>query len=98
MHILGKFIMLYDFLQIKEDSKGKCLKLQTFLTRHLLYVGYFRNTFLKFYFRVKKANKVSVKKVEEKVLSRLVTHLIFITKAHNFFVTLISNNHLSHKC
>ena len=94
MHILGKFIMLYDFLQ---DSKGKCLKLQTFLKRHLLYVGYFRNTFLKFYFRVKKA-KVSVKKVEEKVLSRLVTYLIFITKAHNFFVTLISNNHLSHKC
>ena len=96
MHILGKFIMLYDFLQ---DSKGKCLKLQTFLKRHLLYVGYLRNTlFLEFYFRVKKANKVSVKKVEEKVLSRLVTHLIFITKAHNFFVTLISNNHLSHKC
>ena len=92
MHILGKFIMLYDFLQIKEDSKGKCLKLQTFLKRHLLYVGYFRNTFLKFYLRVKKANKVSVKKVEEKVLSRLVTYLIFITKAHNFFVTLISNN------
>ena len=95
MHILGKFIMLYDFLQ---DSKGKCLKLQTFLKRHLLYVGYLRNTFLKFYFRVKKANKVSVKKVAEKVLSRLVTHLIFITKAHNFFATLISNNHLSHKC
>ena len=49
------------------------------------------------YFAVKKANKVSVKKVQEKMLSRCVTHLIFISKAHNFFVSLISNYYLSHK-
>ena len=89
--------MLYDFLPIKEDNKGKCLKLQTFLKQHLVYVGYLRNPFLKFYFRARKANKVSVEKVEDKMPSRLVTHLIFITKAQNLFVSLISNCHLSQK-
>ena len=34
---------------------------------------------------VRKANKVFVKKVEEKMLSRYATHSIFITKANNFF-------------
>ena len=97
MHILGKFIMMHDFLQIKED-KGKVFKTSNFLKAASIVCRVFQKHFFKIYFRVKKANKVSVKKVEEKVLSRLVTHLIFITKAHNFFVTLISNNHLSHKC
>ena len=46
--------MLYDFLQIKEESKWKCLKLQTFLKRQLLYL---KDTFLKFYFRVKSGEK-----------------------------------------
>ena len=41
--------MSYDFLQIKEDSKWKRLKLQTFLKRHLLYL---KDTFFKFYFRL----------------------------------------------
>ena len=50
--------MSYDFLQIKEDSKWKCLKLQTFLKRHLLYVGYLKDTFSKFYFRVRKATSL----------------------------------------
>ena len=31
------------------------------------------------------------------MLSSCVTHLIFITKAHNFFVSLISNYHFSRK-
>ena len=41
--------MSYDFLQIKEDSKWKRLKLQTFLKRHLLYL---KDTFSKLYFRL----------------------------------------------
>ena len=47
--------MSYDFLQIKEDSKWKRLKLQTFLKRQLLYL---KDTFLKFYFRVRKATSL----------------------------------------
>ena len=45
----------------------------------------FKRYFFKFYFMVRKANKVFVKKVEEKMLSRCATHSIFITKANNFF-------------
>ena len=41
--------MSYDFLQIKEDSKWKRLKLQTFLKRHLLNL---KDTFFKLYFRL----------------------------------------------
>ena len=36
---------LYDFLQIKSDRKEKCLKLQTFLKRHLIHVEHFKDTF-----------------------------------------------------
>ena len=46
MHILGKFIMLHDFLQIKEDSKGKCLKLQTFLKRAPIVCRVFKKHFI----------------------------------------------------
>ena len=79
--------MVYDFLQIKEDSKAAPRICRVF-----------KRYFLKFYFRVRKANKVFVKKVEGKMLSRCVTHLIFITKANlNLFKSLINNYHLSHK-
>ena len=49
--------MMYDFLQIKEDSKAA-----------LRICRVFKRYFLKFYFRVRKANKVFVKKVEGKML------------------------------
>ena len=45
--------MVYDFLQIKEDSKAAPRICRVF-----------KRYFLKFYFRVRKANKVFVKKVE----------------------------------
>ena len=67
-------LTVYDFLQIKVDSKAAPRICRVF-KRYLF----------KFYFRVRKANKVFVKKAEEKMLSRCTTHFIFIPKANNFF-------------
>ena len=85
MHILGKFIMLYDFLQIKEDSKGKCLKLQTFLKRAPIVCRVFQKHFFKILFQGEKGEQGLSKESGGKSVVKVGDSLDFYHQSSQFF-------------
>lgn len=84
MHILGKFIMMHDFLQIKED-KGKVFKTSNFLKAASIVCRVFQKHFFKILFQGEKGEQGLSKESGGKSVVKVGDSLDFYHQSSQFF-------------